>query len=103
VDVSPPGAGRPGFPRSPPRCEDPPCACRGPHFETRANPHWLTRRQLEVAQLLRESLSDAEIAARLVITPKTTSGDVSAILAKLDVHTRYHATRKRVHTLDDDP
>ena len=69
---------------------------RGPHASTRANPYRLTKRELEVAQLLREDLSDAQIAARLVITTKTASSHVSAILAKLGVHTRHQAARRLV-------
>jgi DNA-binding NarL/FixJ family response regulator len=40
---------------------------RGP-ADTRANPPGLTARQLEVLALLREGLSDAEIAKRLVLS-----------------------------------
>jgi DNA-binding NarL/FixJ family response regulator len=67
---------------------------RGPHPTTRANPYGLTKRQPEVPGLLREGLSDAEIAARLVITTKTASSHVSAILAKLGVRTRHQAARR---------
>ncbi len=67
---------------------------RGPHPGTRAHPYRLTKREVEVAGLLREGLSDAEIAERLVITTKTASSHVSAILAKLDVRTRHQAARK---------
>ena len=41
--------------------------------------------------LLIEGLSNADIAARLVISPKTADHHVSAILAKLEVRTRGEA------------
>ena len=56
-----------------------------------ANPAGLTARQLDVLALLADGLSNAEIAARLVISPKTADHHVSAILAKLDVRTRGEA------------
>ena len=67
---------------------------RGPHAVTQANPHRLTRREMQVSQLLRDGLSDAEIATRLVISTRTASSHVSAILAKLHVRTRHQAARK---------
>ena len=66
---------------------------RGPHAVTRTNPHRLTRRELEVAHLLREGLSDGQIATRLFITTRTASSHVSAILAKLDATSRHQAAR----------
>ena len=41
--------------------------------------------------LLVDGLSNADIAARLVISPKTADHHVSAILAKLAVHSRGEA------------
>ncbi len=38
--------------------------------------------------LLAEGLSNADIATRLVISRKTADHHVSAVLAKLDVHSR---------------
>ena len=61
---------------------------RGRLAATRANPAGLTARQLDVLALLADGLSNADIAARLVISPKTADHHVSAILAKLDVRTR---------------
>ena len=68
-------------------------AIRGPKAATKANPYRLTARQLEIAALLGEELSDAQIAARLCITAKTANHHVTAILAKLGVHTRREAAR----------
>ena len=64
---------------------------RGPRESTRANPKGLTRRQMDVLTLLEQGLSNAEIADRLFVSPKTIDHHVSAILAKLDVATRGQA------------
>jgi DNA-binding CsgD family transcriptional regulator len=64
---------------------------RGPRRSTRANPAQLTSRQVEILALLRDGLTNAEIAERLYITPKTVAHHVSAILAKLGVRTRRQA------------
>lgn len=61
---------------------------RKPRSSTRENPFGLTSREVEILRLLMEGLSNAEIAARLHISPKTTDHHVSAVLAKLDVHSR---------------
>jgi DNA-binding CsgD family transcriptional regulator len=64
---------------------------RGPHPGTRRNPANLTRRQLGVLALVAEGLTNAEIAERLFLAPKTVEHHVSAILAKLDARTRVEA------------
>ena len=51
----------------------------------------LTRRELEVLSLLAEGLSAVDIAARLVIAPKTVSTHIDRILAKLGVRSRAQA------------
>jgi ATP/maltotriose-dependent transcriptional regulator MalT len=61
---------------------------RGPRSTTRANPRGLTEREWEIAGLLALGLSNAEIADRLVVSPKTVGHHVSAVLAKLDVRRR---------------
>ncbi|UOB08731.1 AAA family ATPase [Streptomyces sp. HP-A2021] len=63
----------------------------GKRASTCANPYGLTKREREVQHLLREGLSNREIAARLYITPKTAAHHVAAVLAKLGVHTREEA------------
>ena len=51
----------------------------------------LTSREAEVLLLLADGLSNAEIACRLSTSLKTVDHQVSAILAKLDVHSRAQA------------
>jgi DNA-binding CsgD family transcriptional regulator/tetratricopeptide (TPR) repeat protein len=71
---------------------------RGPRADTRANPAGLTARQLEVLALLREGLTDAEIAGRLVLSVKTVNHHVSAVLDKLGVNNRHDAVRMAERT-----
>lgn len=61
---------------------------RGPRPACRAHPAGLTDRRLDVARLLARGLSNSEIAAHLVISPKTADHHVSAVLAKLGVANR---------------
>ncbi|MCW8926968.1 MAG: LuxR C-terminal-related transcriptional regulator [Xanthomonadales bacterium] len=61
---------------------------------TRDNPAGLTNRQLQVLDALSEGLSDAEIAARLFISPRTVGHHVSAILGKLEADSRTDAVVK---------
>jgi DNA-binding CsgD family transcriptional regulator len=67
---------------------------RGPAQSTRNNPAGLTQRQAEVVALLASGLSNAEIAARLVLSVRTVDAHVAAILGKLDVQTRREAAAK---------
>lgn len=53
----------------------------------------LTRREIEVLHWLARGLSNAEIAARLTISPRTVSAHLRSIFAKLDVTTRTAAVR----------
>ena len=64
---------------------------RRPQPGTLANPAGLTDRQLEILRLVATGLSNAEIAQRLVISPRTVDHHVSAILQKLGVRTRREA------------
>jgi DNA-binding CsgD family transcriptional regulator len=73
---------------------------RLPRSSTLQNPFGLTDRQLETLALLIEGLSNAQIAARLHISTKTSGHHVSAILAKLEVNSREAAAelaRKHPH------
>jgi len=61
---------------------------RGPRSTTRANPGGLTEREAEIARLLAEGRSNAEIAGTLVLSTRTVGHHVSAVLGKLGVHRR---------------
>jgi DNA-binding NarL/FixJ family response regulator len=66
----------------------------GPRVATRGNPAGLTARQLEVLALLVEGLTNAEIAERLVVSPRTAEHHVAAVLRKLGAATRRDAARR---------
>jgi DNA-binding NarL/FixJ family response regulator len=67
---------------------------QGQREATRTNPAGLTTRQLEVLTLLVEGLTNAEIAERLVVSPRTAEHHVAAVLTKLGASTRYEAARR---------
>jgi len=58
----------------------------------RGGPAGLTAREVEVLRLLARGLSNKEIAARLVISPKTVGNHVEHIYAKIDASTRATAS-----------
>lgn len=51
----------------------------------------LTRRELQVLELLADGLDQAEMAERLVVSPKTVGTHIERILAKLGAHSRAEA------------
>jgi DNA-binding CsgD family transcriptional regulator/tetratricopeptide (TPR) repeat protein len=61
---------------------------RGPLAVTRNNPAGLTHRQLQVARLLAEGLTNTEIAGRLVVSVRTVDNHVAAVFDKLGARTR---------------
>ena len=61
---------------------------------TRVNPAGLTDRQVELVRLVAEGLSNAEIAARLVLSVRTVDSHVAAVLDKLNTRTRRDAARR---------
>jgi DNA-binding NarL/FixJ family response regulator len=64
---------------------------RGPREATRTNPGGLSKKEFEVLALLVEGCSNAQIARRLHRSTKTVDHHVSAILTKLEVHSRAEA------------
>ena len=66
---------------------------RGPRRTTRDDPFGLTVREQEVLELLADGCTNAEIARRLVISPKTVEHHVSAVLTKLNVSSRKDVAR----------
>lgn len=60
---------------------------------TRNNPGGLTNRQLDVARLVAQGLTNSELAERLYISPKTADHHVSAVLAKLELPSRRDIVR----------
>ena len=67
---------------------------RTPWTVNRDNPYGLTSRQLQVHALLADGLTNAQIAAELVLSRNTVNHHVTAILTKLDVPNRTEAARK---------
>ena len=64
---------------------------KGPRQSTKENPLGLTGRQMDVLKLLTKGLSNSEIASKLFISPKTVDHHMSAILSKLNLHSRTEA------------
>jgi DNA-binding CsgD family transcriptional regulator len=69
---------------------------RGARRTTLRNPGRLTARELEVLGLVAQGLHNGEIADRLYLSQRTVDTHVSAILRKLDVRTRSHASAEAV-------
>ncbi|MGE0601486.1 MAG: AAA family ATPase [Dehalococcoidia bacterium] len=65
-----------------------------PRAATRSNPAGLTNRQLEVARLIAQGLTNAEMAQRLYISEKTADHHVSAVLGKLGLASRRDVQRR---------
>lgn len=73
---------------------------RGPQETTRTNPAGLTDRQVDVLALLRDGLTNAEIAERLVLSVRTVDHHVAAILAKLGVTSRRQAAERAADLIE---
>jgi len=57
------------------------------------SPFGLTAREVEVLRLLAQGLTDAQIAAHLIISPRTVNTHLKAIYGKIQVSSRSAATR----------
>ena len=64
---------------------------RGPREATRQSPIGLTARQTEVLELLGRGLTNADIADRLFLSPRTVEKHVAAVLAKTGASNRTDA------------
>lgn len=64
---------------------------RGPRPSTAANPAGLSRREQEVLELVAAGLTNAEIAARLLLSEKTVERHLAGIFVKLGVGSRREA------------
>ncbi len=60
------------------------------------NPAGLTAREVEVLRWVARGLTDAEVAAQLIISPRTVTSHLSSIYNKLGVTSRSAATRYAV-------
>lgn len=77
-------------------------APRGPRSSTARHPARLTAREAEIAELAAAGLTNREIAQKLVLTEKTVSHHVSAVLGKLGVRRRADIQR-RLARLESEP
>lgn len=67
---------------------------RGVHESTRSNPAFLTKRELDVLQLLKKGIQNKEIADSLFISAKTVDNHISSIFFKLNVNSRLKAVQE---------
>ena len=56
-------------------------------------PAGLTAREAEVLRLVSRGLTNAQVAAQLVLSPRTVNAHLNSIFGKLDVGSRTGATR----------
>jgi DNA-binding CsgD family transcriptional regulator len=69
---------------------------RAKHRQAQSGWASLTPAEIKIAALVEEGLSNPEIAARLLLSPRTIATHVSHILKKLDVHSRTEIARESV-------
>jgi DNA-binding CsgD family transcriptional regulator len=67
---------------------------RGVHESTKRNPAFLTKRELDVLQLLKKGIQNKEIADILYISAKTVDNHISSIFFKLNVNSRLKAVQE---------
>ena len=76
-------------------------ATRFAEQRAQALPGGLTAREVEVLRLVAEGLTDAQVAERLTLSPRTVSQHLRSVYNKLGVSSRAAATRFAVeHRLD---
>ena len=63
----------------------------------------LTRRELQVAHLVAEGLSNREIASRLTISTRTAESHIEHLLGKLGLNSRAQIAAWVAHSLQDRP
>ena len=69
---------------------------RAKHRQAQSGWASLTPAEIKIAAMVEEGLSNPEIAASLMLSPRTVGTHVSHILKKLDVHTRADIARESV-------
>lgn len=69
---------------------------RGIRKSTRENAAFLTGRELDVLELLKEELHSKEIAFKLFVSAKTVDNHISSIFFKLNVRSRTKAVSEAV-------
>lgn len=69
---------------------------RGIRKSTRSNIAFLTGREMDVLQLMKEEMQNKEIAAQLYISAKTVDHHISSILFKLDANSRSKAVTEAI-------
>ncbi len=69
---------------------------RGIRKSTRGNAAFLTGRELDVLELLKEGLHSKEIASKLFVSAKTVDNHISSIFFKLNVRSRTKAVSEAV-------
>jgi predicted ATPase/DNA-binding CsgD family transcriptional regulator len=80
---------RPSVQSLKPVCVSPPTSIVTPI----SYPAGLSTREVEVLRLVAQGLTNAEVADRLIISPRTVSAHLRSIFSKLDVRSRAAATR----------
>ena len=61
-------------------------------FPSPSSPNDLTEREVEVLRLVAQGLTDAQVAERLVISPRTVNAHLRTIYSKLNITSRHAAT-----------
>jgi DNA-binding NarL/FixJ family response regulator len=64
-----------------------------PEVAVEAHPAGLSDREVEVLRLVASGMTNAEVAGRLFLSPRTVDWHVSSIYRKLGLHSRAEAAR----------